>query len=85
MLSEKTSSALPRDSRWQAVFVVFAVLMFFMPSTAFGQAQIFETTPGLPDLDARTGSVAPNSTQLGIISNLGATAEWNEFGTPKSL
>ena len=30
-------------------------------------------------------SVAPNSTQLGMVSGLGATATWNRFGTPASL
>ncbi len=86
MLSEKTSSVPIKSSRWQAVFVfAFVLLLSLMPSTAFGQAQILDATAGWPDLDARAGSVTPNSTQLGLVSNLGATAEWNEFGTPKTL
>ena len=81
-----TDSAVLLRARWQAIFaVVFSALLFLAPSTALGQAQILEATAGLPDFDARTGSVAPTSTQLAIVSNLGATAQWNEFGTPKSL
>ena len=84
MLTDKTF--LLRDSGWQAIFTIaFTVLLLLSPSRAFGQAQILDVTSGLPNLDARTGSVAPTSTQLAMVSNLGATAEWNEFGTPKSL
>ena len=47
------------------------------PSSLLGQV--------LGDFDARTGTVAPNSTQLGMVSGLGATGTWNRFGTPASL
>ena len=57
--------------------VAFAALLFLAPSSVSGQV--------LGDFDARTGTVAPNSTQLGIVSGLGATATWNQFGTPGSL
>jgi extracellular elastinolytic metalloproteinase len=81
-----TDSAVLLRARWQAIFAgLLSVLLFLAPATAFGQAQILEGTGGLPDLDTRTGSVAPTSTQLAIVSNIGATAQWNEFGTPKSL
>ncbi|HKR58409.1 MAG TPA: hypothetical protein VJS64_01650, partial [Pyrinomonadaceae bacterium] len=80
------SSVLLRDNRWQAIFaVLFSVLLALTPSNAFGQAQILEGTGGLPNFDTRTGSVSPTATQLTIVSDLGATAQWNEFGTPKSL
>nr|MBA3513304.1 hypothetical protein [Pyrinomonadaceae bacterium] len=78
MLSDKTPSVITRDCRWQAVLaVVFAVLLFLAPSPALGQV--------LADFDARTGTVAPNSTQLGMVAGLGATVSWNQFGTPASL
>ena len=78
MLGDKTSSVLTRDFRWRAIFAfAFAALLFLAPSSVLGQV--------LGDFDARTGTVAPNSTQLGIVSGLGATATWNQFGTPGSL
>lgn len=52
---------------------------------AFGQAAIMESHEALPDFDARTGSVAPSSAQLALVSALGAEARWNRFGTPQSL
>jgi extracellular elastinolytic metalloproteinase len=86
MLVSKAAYVLIRDSKWQAVFALaFAVLLSLALSQAFGQAQIHEASTALPDFDARSGSVSPTSTQLAIVSNLGATAEWNEFGTPKAL
>jgi extracellular elastinolytic metalloproteinase len=38
-----------------------------------------------PDRDFRTGSVQPTAAQRRAVSNLGATARWNRFGTPQSL
>jgi len=52
---------------------------------ASGIAAAFSNHQGLPDLDARVGSVAPTSAQTQIVSTLGAHATWNQFGTPKSL
>ncbi len=78
MLSDKTSSVLTRDFRWRAILAIaFAGLLFLAPSAVSGQV--------LNDFDNRTGTVAPNSTQLGMVSGLGATATWNRFGTPGSL
>ncbi|MCA1602163.1 MAG: M36 family metallopeptidase, partial [Acidobacteria bacterium] len=78
MLSYKRSSVITRDFIWQAVVAVaFTVLLLLAPSTALGQV--------LDDFDARTGTVAPNSTQLGMVSGLGASVIWNDFGTPASL
>ena len=86
MFSDKTFSIITRNFRWQAaVAVAFAVLLFLVPSPALGQAQIFEATPGLPDFDARTGSVAPTFEQIQIADSIGATARWNRFGTPQSV
>ena len=78
MLSDKTSSILTRNFRWRAIFAIaFAGLFFLAPSPVPGQV--------LNDFDNRTGTVAPNSTQLGMVAGLGATATWNRFGTPASL
>jgi len=40
---------------------------------------------GLPDKDFRVGSIQPTSAQTGRVTQLGATARWNRFGTPQSL
>ena len=37
------------------------------------------------DFDRRSGFLAPTSAQLGAVARLGATAQWNRFGTPSSL
>src|SRR5712691_12788661 len=55
------------------------------PTVAWGQAQIFEVQQGLPDFDSRSAVVPPTSQQLAVVSNLGASATWNQFGTPQSL
>lgn len=74
------------NSKWKAMLVVaVAAVMMLVPSLAFGQAQILDVHNALPDLDARTGKVAPTSQQLSMVSSLGARASWNEFGTPQSL
>ena len=71
-------------SRLMAV-VAIASLMVTLPLPAFGQAQILSVHDALPDLDARSGSVAPTAQQMTIVSGLGAHATWNDFGTPQSL
>ena len=41
---------------------------------------------GVPeDRDSRAGTVQPTAAQEQIVSGLGATATWNDFGTPASL
>src|SRR5436190_9676913 len=52
---------------------------------ALGTGDTFATQAALADLDARAGSVAPTAAQQQVVSNLGAHATWNQFGTPKSL
>ena len=71
---------------WQVVIAaLITTATLLVPSVAFGQAQILDVHEALPDYDTRTGSVAPSSQQLNAVSNLGATAVWNRFGTPASL
>src|SRR5712691_5983269 len=56
------------------------------PTVAWGQARVFEEVQqGLPDFDSRTGVVQPTSQQLAMVSTLGASVSWNQFGTPQSL
>jgi len=66
--------------------LAFAVTIIASPTVAWGQARIFEEVPqGLADFDSRTAVVPPTSQQLAMVSNLGASATWNQFGTPQSL
>jgi extracellular elastinolytic metalloproteinase len=37
------------------------------------------------DLDARAGARSPSSRQRTLVTNQGAKAKWNRFGTPRSL
>ncbi len=51
----------------------------------FGQLNVFDTPQGLPDFDSRVGSIAPSAAQLSAVQALGATADWNQFGTIHTL
>ena len=44
-----------------------------------------QTAPGLPDLDVRTGTLAPTAGQRADAKALRAEVAWNQFGTPSSL
>ena len=43
------------------------------------------TSPGLPDLDVRAGTLAPTAAQKADVKALRALVAWNQFGTPSSL
>jgi hypothetical protein len=62
-----------------------ALLALVSTASALAVGNIFDTQQGLPDLDARTGTVLPTAAQKQIVSGLGASASWNHFGTPQSL
>jgi hypothetical protein len=68
--------------RFALILAVFALLPA-APALAIANAR--DTPQGLPDLDARTGTVLPSAAQTQAVSSLGAHATWNRFGTPQSL
>ena len=79
-------SAVRRSPLWLAAALVLFALGLLAPSPAqsvvtpkLGQRH------GLPNLDIRTGRVAPTAAQLSAVRSLGATARWTKFGTPQSL
>ncbi|HEX8649767.1 MAG TPA: M36 family metallopeptidase [Pyrinomonadaceae bacterium] len=73
-------------SGWQvAIIFLLTALALLQPGRAFGQAKILDVHDKPADFDARVGKIAPTSAQLAIVSNLGAEARWNRFGTPHSL
>jgi extracellular elastinolytic metalloproteinase len=63
------------------LLMTFGAAMLAAPGIAFAS----EGHAGLADLDARSGKVAPSSSQLSTVESLGARATWNDFGTPKTL
>nr|MBA3353782.1 hypothetical protein [Blastocatellia bacterium] len=76
--SRSSAHSSPRFASGALFLLVLGVVVVLMPATASAQEV-------MGDLDARRGSLEPTSTQLGIVSELGATAIWNDFGTPGSL
>ncbi len=82
------SPPIGRRALLLAVAAVVAVMaaMLGAPASALGAGKTPAAySPPLPDLDARTGTVAPTPAQTGLVDGIGARAEWNRFGTPSSL
>jgi extracellular elastinolytic metalloproteinase len=72
--------------RFGAAFAAtLTVLALFAAAPALAIGDVLGAQQGRPDLDARTGTVAPTAGQKDIVSSLGAHATWNRFGTPQSL
>ena len=56
------------------------------PATALAVGDVHEHASAAGgNFDSRTGSVAPTAEQRARVSELGAAATWNRFGTPASL
>jgi len=71
------ASVRARIRRLAVVLSAFATLLLLAAVPA--SAEVFA------DFDARSGSVAPSAAQKQMVSDMGATAQWNDFGTPSSL
>jgi extracellular elastinolytic metalloproteinase len=73
--------------RAQRGFVAGCVLAGTMAlaASAWADTDIQGNPSGLPDLDVRTGTLAPTAAQRSAASALGAQVAWNDFGTPSSL
>ncbi|HEY7529124.1 MAG TPA: M36 family metallopeptidase [Gemmatimonadota bacterium] len=71
--------------RTPSIRTAVALLALLCPAALAGQARILDVHAALPNLDARTGSVAPSPAQRSAVSALGASVRWNRFGTPASL
>lgn len=67
------------------VAVTMIAVMLAGASSTFAQARILDVHQGLADFDSRTARVPPTAAQRAIVTNLGARATWNAFGTPQSL
>src|SRR5262249_6186129 len=73
--------------RAQRSFVAGCVLAVSMAvaASAWADTNIQGNASGLPDVDVRTGSLAPTHAQRAAASALDAQVAWNDFGTPSSL
>ncbi len=71
-------------TRGGLAFVVAALTIVALsaPAGAFGASGYQEV---FPDLDKRTGSIAPTAAQLNTVKGMGAIATWNRFGTPSTM
>ncbi len=84
-LSTKHIGKNLRFGRLYALTAVLAVMIMIIPSTTFGILNLWDKPQNLPDIDNRAGLIAPTAAQLSQIQSLGARAEWNRFGTIKTL
>ena len=57
------------------ITLLFVVMSFLVPINVFGQLNLWDAPQGLPNLDNRSGSVAPTAAQLSRVQSLGARAE----------
>ncbi len=68
------------------VWIVALTLLTMVAATpVLGIGDILEAHRPLPDFDTRVVEVAPSPSQLATVDQLGASASWNRFGTPRSL
>jgi extracellular elastinolytic metalloproteinase len=77
-----------RRARVVAFFVLVALLLglgLLNQAPAGATGNIEQIQDHEPDVDFRTGSVDATAAQRSAVSQLGATARWNQFGTPKSM
>jgi extracellular elastinolytic metalloproteinase len=71
--------------RVAALLGAIAGIAALAPGSAFGLASIQPSQDGLPDIEGPPGKVQPTAAQQALASSLGATVDWNSFGTPGSL
>ena len=71
--------------RFALAALTAALAVAAIPSSAGAVATILDQPVGLPDIDAREGTIAPTAAQERLAEGLGAHASWNRFGTPQSL
>jgi hypothetical protein len=68
------------------VLTLLTALALLAPSSGYGVVLIAEIgDDGFANFDARTATVSPTAEQLAAVERIGATARWNDFGTPRSL
>jgi uncharacterized repeat protein (TIGR01451 family) len=74
------------STSWSRIIIMsFVVVTFLAPISAFGQLNLWDAPQGLADLDNRAGQVAPTAQQIALVDSMGATAQWNQFGTVRTM
>jgi extracellular elastinolytic metalloproteinase len=68
-----------------SVLVGAAACLLAWAATAMAETDIQGNPTGKPDVDVRTGRLAPTKAQRSDVADLQAQAGWNQFGTPSSL
>ena len=71
--------------RFPRISVLALVCVGTLVSVGPAVAADVQSAPGLPDLDVRSGKLAPTAAQKSDVKALRADVAWNEFGTPSSL
>ena len=71
--------------RTQRSLVLACALTGVLVVGAPARADDITTSPGLPDLDVRSGTIAPTAAQRAGARALDAEVAWNQFGTPSTL
>ena len=85
MISYRESCRRSITANFAKAIVALVAITLFASITVVGQLNLWDAAQGLPDLDNRAGQLAPTAEQLALVSNLGAKAEWNQFGTVKAM
>lgn len=70
------------SARLAGGILLLIIMATLSPAAALG---VDSAIAGLPDKDFRSGSIQVSAAQQSRVSQLGATARWNRFGTPQSL
>lgn len=78
----RKNRAIGRVCLMKAVSALTVLLAAF---NTFGVLNLNDAAQGLPDIDNRVGSVSPSATALNRVAALGATADWNKFGTVNTM
>src|SRR5262245_42918501 len=65
--------------------LVLAVVMLVLSAAAWADTDIQGNPTGLPNVDVRTGTLAPTAGQRADARDLQAQVAWNDFGTPSTL
>ncbi len=81
MITNRKSFRRSINANCSKVIIALIAITFLAPIGTFGQLNLWDREQGLPDLDARVGSISPTADQLSRVKSLGARAEWNKFGT----
>ena len=85
MTIQAKSNLKSLSASWSSVITMLFIMIFLTPINVLGQLNLWDAPQGLPNIDARVGSISPTADQLARVQSLGARAEWNQFGTVQAM